>query len=101
MRINRDPRDPQRYFNNFVVLVMVKPQVVPFKSLIVFLMNLCIYTLLLLAFFFIRSLYRIYDEGRLKLFGSGFGTRLVTAFVGFIIVPSLLLFILSSLLITY
>jgi two-component system nitrogen regulation sensor histidine kinase NtrY len=70
-------------------------------NLIVFLINLCIYTLFFFVFIIVRNLYKIYGEGRHKQSYSTFEKRLVTAFVGFIIGPSLVLFILSSLLIIY
>ncbi|RMD52285.1 MAG: HAMP domain-containing protein, partial [Nitrospirae bacterium] len=59
--------------------------------------NLCLFTLLFLIFFIVRSLYKIYGQSS----GGSFERRLTIAFVRFIFIPSILLFILSSLLITY
>ncbi|MBI5739259.1 MAG: HAMP domain-containing protein [Nitrospirae bacterium] len=57
--------------------------------------NVVLY-LLLLIFFVSRNLVGIYTEKRRKALGSKFRTRLVTAFLGLVFIPSVLLFILSN-----
>ncbi|MCK5427747.1 MAG: hypothetical protein KAJ34_08630, partial [Thermodesulfovibrionia bacterium] len=57
--------------------------------------NVVLY-LLLLIFFVIRTLINFYIEKKQKIAGSKFRTRLVIAFVGLTLIPSVLLFILSN-----
>ncbi len=57
--------------------------------------NIVLY-LLLLIFFVIRNLIRLYTEKKQKVIGSKFRTKLVVAFVGLTLIPSILLFILSN-----
>lgn len=57
--------------------------------------NIVLY-LLLLIFFVVRHLFIIYAEKKQKVIGSKFRTRLVAAFLGLTLVPSVLLFILSN-----
>jgi two-component system nitrogen regulation sensor histidine kinase NtrY len=57
--------------------------------------NVILY-LLLLIFFVTRNLAAIYTEKRRKVLGSKFRTRLVASFLGLVLIPSVLLFILSN-----
>ena len=57
--------------------------------------NIVLY-LLLLIFYVIRTLINVYIEKKQKFAGSKFRTRLVIAFVGLTLIPSVLLFILSN-----
>ncbi len=57
--------------------------------------NIVLY-LLLLIFFVGRNLLNLYTEKKQKTIGSKFRTKLVVAFVGLILIPSALLFILST-----
>ncbi|MEK6528776.1 MAG: hypothetical protein AABZ36_07855, partial [Nitrospirota bacterium] len=57
--------------------------------------NIVLY-LLLLIFLVVRNLFVIYAEKKQKVIGSKFRTRLVAAFLGITLVPSVLLFILSN-----
>jgi two-component system nitrogen regulation sensor histidine kinase NtrY len=57
--------------------------------------NLILY-LFLLIFFVSKNLINIYTEKRRKAIGSKFRTRLVASFLGLVLIPSVLLFILSS-----
>ncbi len=57
--------------------------------------NIVLY-LLLLIFSVIRNLINLYIEKRQKVIGSKFRTKLVFAFVGLTLIPSILLFILSN-----
>jgi two-component system nitrogen regulation sensor histidine kinase NtrY len=57
--------------------------------------NIVLY-LLFLIFLVIRNFVNLYIEKRQKIVGSKFRTRLVIAFVGLTLIPSILLFILSN-----
>lgn len=57
--------------------------------------NLVLY-LLLLIFFVGRNLVRIYMEKKQKAIGSKFRTKLVASFLGLVLIPSALLFVLSN-----
>ena len=57
--------------------------------------NLVLY-LLLLIFFVSKNLVNIYSEKRKKAIGSNFSTKLVISFLGLVLIPSALLFILSN-----
>jgi nitrogen fixation/metabolism regulation signal transduction histidine kinase len=56
--------------------------------------NIILY-LLLLIFFVGRNLFRLYTEKRRKEIGSKFRTKLIVSFLGLVLTPSVLLFILS------
>lgn len=71
------------------------------KDEILLLVNISIYVLFFLIVSVIRGLYKTYFEKKEQLSKSGFGKMLTTTFVGFIMVPTLILFVLSGLLITY
>ncbi len=57
--------------------------------------NLILY-LLLLIFFVGRNLVNLYTEKKRKTIGSKFRTKLVVSFLGLVLIPSVLLFILSN-----
>ena len=57
--------------------------------------NLILY-LLLLIFFVSKNLINIYTEKKRKALGSKFRTKLVASFLGLVLIPSVLLFILSN-----
>ena len=57
--------------------------------------NLILY-LFLLIFFVSKNLINIYTEKRRKAIGSKFRTKLVASFLGLVLIPSVLLFILSN-----
>jgi len=64
-------------------------------GLIFFAVNIVLY-LLLLIFFVIRNLFHVYSEKKRKTIGSKFRTKLVVSFLGLVLTPSVLLFILSN-----
>lgn len=66
------------------------------KIIFIFLaVNVALY-LLLLIFSVIRNIFRIYAEKRQKRIGSRFRTKIIFAFVGLTLIPSALLFLLST-----
>lgn len=56
--------------------------------------NVILY-LLLLIFYVIRNLFNVYTEKKRKAIGSKFRIKLVVSFLGLVLIPSVLLFILS------
>ncbi|MBF0516075.1 MAG: HAMP domain-containing protein [Nitrospirae bacterium] len=64
------------------------------------LFNITLLALLTLAFFVSRNLLRLYFEKKNKITGYKFKTKLVTIFVGITLLPSAMLFIISSGLVT-
>ncbi len=70
------------------------------KLIIAALFNITLLALLTLAFFVGRNILRLYFEKRNKTTGYKFKTKLVTIFVGITLLPSAMLFIISSGLIT-
>ena len=71
------------------------------KDEILILVNISIYVLFFLIVSIIRGVYKTYFEKKEQLSKSSFGKMLTTTFVGFIMVPLMILFVLSGLLITY
>jgi two-component system nitrogen regulation sensor histidine kinase NtrY len=57
--------------------------------------NLILY-LLLLIIYVIRNLFNVFTEKRRKALGSKFRTKLVVSFLGLVLFPSIMLFILSN-----
>ncbi len=57
--------------------------------------NIVLY-LLLLIFFVCRNLLNLYTEKKRKEIGSKFRTKLIASFLGLVLIPSVLLFILST-----
>jgi len=68
--------------------------------LMLFLLNINIIFLLVILVLVGRNLVKLYSESKRKVFGSRFQTRLVFSFVTFTLIPSILLFIVASGLIT-
>ncbi|KWT82931.1 sensor histidine kinase [Candidatus Magnetominusculus xianensis] len=64
------------------------------------LFNITLLALLTLAFFVSRNLLRLYFEKKNRITGYKFKTKLVTIFVGITLLPSAMLFIISSGLVT-
>ncbi|MBC8413019.1 MAG: HAMP domain-containing protein [Nitrospira sp.] len=56
--------------------------------------NIVLY-LLILIFFVIKNLFQVYSEKKRKAIGSKFRTKLIASFLGLVLTPSILLFILS------
>jgi two-component system nitrogen regulation sensor histidine kinase NtrY len=70
-------------------------QQLPFVHSIFFfgLVNFNIVLLLLLLFFIFRNVVKVYVERRGKIFGSSLKAKLVVAFMGFSIIPAVLIFL--------
>src|SRR5712692_8738522 len=69
---------------------------VPSNILVLALLNVDVILLVVLALLLSRNLVKAYFERRQRLLGSGFRTKLIAAFVGFTLIPSLLLVGLAS-----
>ncbi len=72
----------------------------PSNILVVTLFNVNIILVILLILLLSRNLIKIYFERRLRLLGSGFRIKLIVAFVGLSLIPSMLLFGVASGLLT-
>lgn len=72
----------------------------PSNILIITLVNINLILVIILCLLLSRNLIKLFFERRQKLLGSGFRTRLIAAFVGFSLIPSVLLFIVASGLLT-
>ncbi|UCG78415.1 MAG: HAMP domain-containing protein [Nitrospirota bacterium] len=66
------------------------------KFLIIFLFNFSIISLLTLIFFVSKNLFRLWMEKRRRIIGYKFKTKLVATFVILTLVPSLMLFLIAS-----
>jgi two-component system nitrogen regulation sensor histidine kinase NtrY len=64
-------------------------------SFIFIIVNLILY-LIFLIFFVCRNLFHLYTEKKRKAIGSKFRTRLIASFLGLVLIPSALLFVLSN-----
>src|SRR2546425_10756106 len=69
---------------------------VPTNILVLALLNVDVILLVVLVLLLSRILVKAYFERRQKLLGSGFRSKLIAAFVGFTLIPSLLLVGLAS-----
>src|SRR2546425_11147567 len=69
---------------------------VPSNILMLALLNVDIILLVVLVLLLSRNLVKAYFERRQRLVGSGFRSKLIAAFVGFTLIPSLLLVGLAS-----
>jgi len=69
---------------------------VPSNILVLALLNVDVILLVVLILLLSRNLVKAYFERRQRLLGSGFRTKLIAAFVGFTLIPSLLLVGLAS-----
>lgn len=66
------------------------------KLVIIFLFNFTVISLLILFFFVSKNLLKLWIEQRKRVAGLGFRTRIVAIFVGLTLLPSVLLFIIAS-----
>lgn len=76
------------------------PSPTPNNALIIILFNINIILLIVLVLLVFRNLVKLYFERRRRIIGSRFRTKLLLAFIGFSLVPSVLLFLFASGLIT-
>src|SRR3989442_3788207 len=65
-------------------------------AFVLLLLNLDLIGLVVLTLLLSRSLIKAYFERRHRLFGSGFRTKLVAAFIGFSLIPTVLLALVAS-----
>src|SRR5213594_1966149 len=65
-------------------------------AFVLLLLNLDLIGLVVLTLLLSRSLVKAYFERRHRLFGSGFRTKLVAAFIGFSLIPTVLLALVAS-----
>ncbi len=72
----------------------------PSNILVVTLVNVNIILVILLILLLSRNLIKAYFERRLRVLGSGFRTKLIVAFVGLSLIPSVLLFAVATGLLT-
>ncbi len=68
----------------------------PSYALVLFLVYLDIVGLVVLTLLLSRNLIKAYFERRHRLFGSGFRTKLIAAFIGFSLIPTVLLAFVAS-----
>ena len=68
----------------------------PSYALVLFLLYLDVVGLVVLALLLSRNLIKAYFERRHRLLGSGFRTKLIAAFIGFSLVPTVLLAFVAS-----
>jgi two-component system nitrogen regulation sensor histidine kinase NtrY len=76
------------------------PSPVASNILVFSLFNINIILLMLLIFFVFRNIVKLYFERKSQTIGAKFKTKLVTAFIGFSLIPAILLFVVASGLIT-
>jgi len=87
------------YYARYGMTVSFQPDsILPSSSyaLVLFLVYLDIVGLVVLTLLLSRNLIRAYFERRHRLFGSGFRTKLIAAFIGFSLVPTVLLAVVAS-----
>lgn len=68
----------------------------PSYALVLFLIYLDVVGLVVLTLLLSRNLIKAYFEKRHRLWGSGFRTKLIAAFIGFSLIPTLLLAVVAS-----
>lgn len=76
------------------------PSPIASNILVFSLFNINIILLMLLIFFVFRNIVKLYFERKSQTIGAQFKTKLVAAFVGFSLIPAILLFVVASGLIT-
>ena len=76
------------------------PELFPSNILVITLVNVNLILVILLTLLLSRNLLKAYFGRRLRILGSGFRTKLIAAFVGLSLVPSILLFVVASGLLT-
>ncbi len=79
-----------------IYLLRIPPEQVPTRFIIVSLFVINIVAIVTLAFFVIRSIFRLIIEKHRQVPGYRFRTKIVTIFVGLILIPTVLLFIAFS-----
>ncbi len=79
-----------------IYLLRLPPEQIPTRFIIVSLFVINIISIITLGFFVIRSLFRLYLEKHREVPGYRFRIKIVTIFVGLVLIPSALLFIAFS-----
>ncbi len=79
-----------------IYLLRIPPEQVPTRFIIVSLFVINIVAIVTLAFFVIRSIFRLIIEKHREVPGYRFRTKIVTIFVGLVLIPSVLLFVAFS-----
>lgn len=79
-----------------IYLLRLPPEQIPTRFVIVALFVINILAILTLAFFVVRSIFRLYLEKHREVPGYRFRIKIVTIFVGLVLIPSALLFIAFS-----
>jgi two-component system nitrogen regulation sensor histidine kinase NtrY len=79
-----------------IYLLRLPPEQIPTRFIIVSLFVINIIAIITLAFFVIRSIFRLYLEKHREIPGYRFRIKIVTIFVGLVLIPSVLLFIAFS-----
>jgi len=79
-----------------VYLLRLPPEKIPTRFIIVSLFVINIIAIITLAFFVIRSVVRLYIEKHREVPGYRFRIKIVTIFVGLVMIPSILLFVTFS-----
>ena len=88
------------YFTTRYYKGIESPELFPSNILVITLVNVNVILVILLILLLSRNLIKVYFERRLRLLGSGFRTKLIAAFVGLSLIPSILLFVVASGLLT-
>jgi two-component system nitrogen regulation sensor histidine kinase NtrY len=88
------------FINKLFLKGLTSPSPNPNNALIIILFNINIVLLIVLVLLAFRNLVKLYFEHRRRIMGARFRTKLMLAFVGFSLVPSVLLFLFASGLIT-
>jgi len=79
-----------------IYLLRLPPEQIPTRFIIVSLFVINIISILTLGFFVIRSIFRLYLEKHREVPGYRFRIKIVTIFVGLVLIPSALLFVAFS-----
>ncbi|MFQ5454869.1 MAG: ATP-binding protein [Nitrospirota bacterium] len=79
---------------------MDAPSLFPTNILVLTLVNVNLILVVLLALLLSRNLIKLFFERRQRLLGSGFRTKLIASFIGFSLIPTILLFVVASGLLT-
>jgi len=79
-----------------IYLLRLPPEEIPTRFIIVSLFVINIISLITLVFFVIRSIFKLYLERHRRVPGYRFRMKIVTVFVGLVLIPSALLFVAFS-----
>uniref|UniRef100_A0A7C4AIL6 histidine kinase n=1 Tax=Thermodesulfovibrio aggregans TaxID=86166 RepID=A0A7C4AIL6_9BACT len=79
-----------------IYILKLPPEQIPTRFIIVSLFVINIISIITLGFFVIRSLFKLYLEKHREVPGYRFRIKIVTIFVGLVLIPSILLFIAFS-----